>query len=262
MARNPSRVPAFLGGIHPTNKIPKAKAQIAGGKDRRARLTLSPGSSDILYKDPNNRLLEPLSGKLPGSVEGVLFPYTPMIQTSYVAEYSSITPTHTNFSYPSYGRSSVSGITVSGQWTANNPNEAKYVLAVFTFLRAATKMFYGDDGQELAGTPPPVLRFSAYGDYMFDRLPVVITALNFDLDADVDYIDVVSESIDPGFFEPGSGEVPFSRRGTSTQIPTLMMLSMTLMPVISRKRSLEFNFRDYANGGLLIGNENGRGSFP
>jgi hypothetical protein len=51
-----------------------------------------------------------------------------------------------------------------------------------------TKMYFGT-GPAL-GTPPPVLLFDAYGQYMFNQLPVIITQFSVGLPNDVDYVPV------------------------------------------------------------------------
>ena len=40
------------------------------------------------------------------------------------------------------------------------------------------------------GTPPPVLLFDAYGQYMFNSLPVVVTGFTMTLPKEVDYVPV------------------------------------------------------------------------
>lgn len=217
--------------------------------DTRARLSLSPGSGNILYNDDNNVLLSPLR-----NTGGIQFPYTPAIQLSYSANYTEQSLAHTNYAQQSYGNSSINQITVTGQFTSNREEEARYVLAVIHFLRSATKMFYGRD--ENRGAPPPVLRFSAYGTFMFTNLPVVIAQTTLDLDSNVDYIDVIDPEL--------SAIVPSidgSASSTRTQIPTQLQISMTLIPIVTRTQSLDFSLRDYARGSLL-GNAGAAGGYP
>ena len=57
------------------------------------------------------------------------------------------------------------------------------------FLRAVTKMFFGEDeGYGLKGNPPPILHLSGYGDKMFRKVPVIINTFNVELRAGIDYI--------------------------------------------------------------------------
>ena len=59
--------------------------------DWRVKLRLAP-LADYLYKATNPGILSPLAG-----TDGVLFPYTPTINTSYKANYSAVDITHSNY---------------------------------------------------------------------------------------------------------------------------------------------------------------------
>jgi hypothetical protein len=199
-------------------------------QDNRVRLALSPGSGPMLYKDPNNSVLSPLVG-----TGGVLFPYTPTISISHSAQYSGQQPTHSNYVQHSYNASAVDSITVDGYFTANDPEEAQYVMAVIHFLRSAYKMFFGND--RLAGTPPPVLRLSGHGSLNYNSVPVVLQNFAEIMPADRDYI-----------------EVP----GTKTLIPTYMPVTLQLLPIYSKNQIGNFNLDSFARGDM-IGSSNGGG---
>lgn len=202
--------------------------------DRRAKLSLSPQSGPILYND-NGIILEPLR-----NTGGIIFPYNPTINATHTAEYDAQGLTHTNYQQFSYSRSSADQLQVVGEFTAETQEEGRYLLACIHFLKSATKMFYGLDDNR--GTPPPVLRFSAYGEQMYNSLPVVVTSSTFDFPNNVDYIAVEL---------PGGGV---------TDVPTQMQLNMSLTVIHSRTRTLEFSLKDYAQG-RLIGDPNGKGGF-
>lgn len=202
--------------------------------DRRAKLSLSPQSGPILYND-NGLILEPLR-----NTGGIIFPYNPTINATHTAEYDVQGLTHTNYQQFSYSRSSADQLQVVGEFTAETQEEGRYLLACIHFLKSATKMFYGLDDNR--GTPPPVLRFSAYGEQMYNSLPVVVTTSTFDFPNNVDYIAVEL---------PGGG---------ITDVPTQMQLNMSLTVIHSRTRTLEFSLKDYAQG-RLIGDPNGKGGF-
>jgi hypothetical protein len=108
------------------------------------------------------------------ATNGVIFPYTPKIDVVYQTSYSDQDIVHTNYSYYAYNKSSVSNITINAEFTAQTPEEAKYVLAVIHFFRAASKMFSGKDSR-LAGNPPPMLFLNGYGDHYFPNVPCVLT---------------------------------------------------------------------------------------
>ena len=141
-----------------------------------------------LYKDPATTALSPLV-----RTGGVLFPYTPTVSISHSAQYAGTHPTHSNYVQHSYNASSsVDSITVDGYFTANDPDEARYVMAVIHFLRSAYKMFFGND--RLAGTPPPVLRLSGHGSLNYNSVPVVLQNFAEIMPADRDYIEVPGTS--------------------------------------------------------------------
>ena len=49
-------------------------------------------------------------------------------------------------------------------------------------------MFVGNDPK--AGNPPPIVKFNAYGNYVFKDVPVVVTDIRVELDNGCDYIGV------------------------------------------------------------------------
>lgn len=234
-------------GLNPGGATTAARDSVAQARfkteDRRARLSLSPGSGNILYRDPSSGLLNPLL-----ATDGVVWPYTPTINTAYTASYATNNLAHTNYTQVAYNYSSIDNITVVGQFTANTPSEAAYMLAVINFFRAASKMFYGQD--QLRGTPPPVLRFSAYGPNMFNSVPVVISTFSQDFEGGVDYIEASSIQY--------AGDEEFVDQ---TLVPTLMTINVTLLPVVTRRRTTEFSLQRYARG-ELIGDKNGVGGMP
>lgn len=199
-------------------------------QDKRVRLSLSPGSGPILYKDPNNNILKPLV-----QTAGILFPYMPNISVARSANYMGQHPTHSNYVQHSYANSSVENITVDGQFTANTPEEASYVFAVLHFLRTTHKMFYGSDA--LRGTPPPVLRLSGLGSQMFNSVPVVMQSYPEILSGDSDLIEV-----------PGHGAL----------IPSVMQFSLSLLPIYSKNQIGNFSLENFAKGNL-IGSPSGSG---
>ena len=214
-------------------------ATVFRDNDTRVRLGLSPASGPILYKDPNNRLLDPLN-----DTSGILFPYTPTVSIGHSAQYAGMHPTHSNYVQHSYNASSVDAISVDGYFTANNADEARYVFAVLHFLRSAYKMFFGNDN--LRGTPPPVLRLSGYGPFNYNSVPVVLTNFTEIMSADRDYIEVPLASA------PDSA--------TKTMIPTYMNVTMTLNPIYTKDQISNFGLESFARGDL-IGRPGGSGGF-
>jgi len=209
----------------------KRLPKLSTPKDWRVRISLAPGA-DYLYGAENAGILSPLK-----DTGGVIFPYTPTIQVNYTAKYDSQMPAHSNFNIHTYQGSSVEGLTVTGDFTAQSVTEANYLLAVIHFFRSATKMFYGKDAQR--GTPPPLLYLSGYGQYQFDNHPMVLTSFNYSLPQDVDYVDAYStdDASTTGQAINGISLSDFSQPNRNTQ-PAQNMLS-SLSRLISGKTKIE-----------------------
>ncbi len=207
--------------------------------DIRVRLGMSPSSGPLLYKDPSNRILEPLI-----DTGGILFPYTPTITVSHTAGYTGAQPAHSNYIQHSYGSSSVDSITLDAYFTANTADEARYVFAVLHFLRSAYKMFYGAD--RLRGTPPPVLRLSGYGPFNYNSVPCVLTNFTEIMPSDRDFIEV------PLATAPDAA--------TKTMIPTYLPVTLALLPIYSKNQIGNFSLESFAKGDL-IGNPSKGGGF-
>ena len=181
---------------------------------------------------------------------GVIFPYTPDITIAYNTNYSTQRFTHSNFNQLSYENSEVSSISINADFTAQNRSEANYILACIYFFRTATKMFFGQDaGSASAGNPPVLVFLDGYGEYIFKRVPCVITQFNHTMPNDVDYIETDnaqgSSGDELGFFSSAS------TGGTSTRIPTVCKLNVVLQPVYSKRSLAQFNLEDFASGGLV-----------
>jgi hypothetical protein len=151
-------------------------------EDWRVRLSLAPGAF-YLYKDESNELLAPLR-----KTDGIIFPYTPSINVTYGANYQSVAPVHSNYKIFQYENSFVDSVTITCDFTAQDTEEAKYMLAVIHFLRSVTKMFYGQDFNPKPGTPPPLCYLFGLGEFQFNAHPLAITNFTYNLPTDVDYI--------------------------------------------------------------------------
>jgi hypothetical protein len=130
-----------VGNIQPA--APPNPPSLPAPKDWRVRISLAPGAK-YFYGDDSNKLLAPLR-----ATDGVIFPYTPTISVSYNAKYDTQSLTHSNYAAHTYAGSSVDGVSITAEFTAQDVNEANYMLAVIHFFRSATKMFYGQDSQRI-----------------------------------------------------------------------------------------------------------------
>jgi hypothetical protein len=158
---------------------------------------------------------------------GVVWPYLPNITVSTKANYTTIDPTHGNYSFQTYKNSAVDDIQISGEFSCETETDAAYWIAATTFFKTATKMFFGQG--EFAGNPPLVCNLTGYGASVFDKVPVVIKAFSVDLKDDVNY-------------------VRCNTFGTNTWVPVMSTISVTVSPVYNRQRLRKFNLQDYARG--------------
>lgn len=181
VVRSRAEVEAEAETLRQAQALQEIRAK-ATNEDWRLRIRLGP-KAQYLYAVENAGVLKPLQG-----TNGVVFPYTPQISTSYRANYDAYELVHTNYKGYFYKNSAVQEITVNGVFTANSQSEADYLLAVIHFFRSASKMFYGQDSNPVAGTPPPVLFMDGLGVYQFNEHPCLLSAFNYNLPADVDYI--------------------------------------------------------------------------
>jgi hypothetical protein len=244
--------------------------------DWRVRLSLAPNSM-YLYNVADPGILDPLK-----PTNGVIFPYTPQIATSYKANYSHYDLTHSNYRGYFYQNSYTDNVVITGTFTAQTLSEANYLLAVIHFFRSVTKMFYGQSPN--LGSPPPICYLNGLGEYQFNKHPVLVTNFSYTLPRDVDYIRAGSannlqlnqnplraktNTINPqlasvqrlanAFLRPGANRntpPPPTQptKNNPTYVPTKMEIVVTLMPIQSRTQvSKQFNLQTFASGQQLRG---------
>ena len=258
----------------------QAQRKQANDGDWRVKLRLAPGAQ-YLYRAAQPGILQPLA-----VTDGVIFPYTPAISTVYKANYSSYNPTHSNFRGLFYQGSQVDDISIQAKFTAQDSNEAQYLLAVIHFFRSITKMFYGQDPER--GAPPPLVFLQGLGEYQFNLHPCVVASFTYNLPDGVDYIRAGSPNINGtnllqrrdrqnlptdsfssaweriknvlGSQNVQKGAIPAPPApptlGTNspTYVPTVIDMQLILHPIQSRSQvSRQFSLRQYANGALQRG---------
>lgn len=260
----------------------QAQFQSPANGDWRVKLKLAPQAT-YLYKDTNNKLLQPLAAS-----DGVVFPYMPEIQTSYNANYDTTDLTHSNYRGQFYKSSYVGDISITGTFTAQNTFEANYLLAVIHFFRSATKMFYGSQDSQ-RGTPPPLVYLFGLGQYQFNAHPCVIRSFSYNLPNTVDYIKTKPNNYNVNF----NNELPKTQSGgntisavfnrlrnallpkgalpnvpqelltvsqsvtnldNATYVPTRIDVTISLLPIQTRnQQSQQFSVKEFASGNLLKG---------
>lgn len=210
------------GGVPTGLKRPDVKFN--GKQDYRAKLVVPPS-----YLADDNSPVSPLS-----TFGGIIFPYTPTIQYDMSANYSQVGIQHSNYAVNFYKNSSLGNFRVSAKFTVQNDTDAIFYLATMHMLRSLTKMKWGTDSD--AGAPPPVCKFSAYGDYMIKDVPVVVAQMSTELPPDVDYY-AIDESVN-------ANSVAYSLFGTNF-IPTMSQITLSLIPMYSREEQMQYGVDDY-----------------
>jgi hypothetical protein len=194
---------------------------VSGRFDWRAKLTVGSGAKGLLTGP---------MGLLKG-VGGIIFPNTPAIFIQHTTSYGGGGLTHTNYDHPAFDQHNIGEIQCTGTFTANTTDEADYMRASMHFLRTVSKMYFGQDSSPVAGTPPPVLRLNAYGDYVMKNVPVVLVAFTMEFQATVDYIPTTDGK---------------------SMMPTNAIITTTLKPAYSRaSSSKEFGLSKFAKGDLM-----------
>jgi len=155
---------------------------------------------------------------------GIIFPYTPTISQEYAASYNEVSPTHSNFKQYFYKNSFAGPISITAEFTSQNEFDAGMYLSTINMLRLLTKMKWGDD--ENAGAPPPVCRLMAYGDQMFNNVPVAVQTFRIDLPKNVDYID--------------TGALFYNIYGVNS-VPIIATMTINLIPIFSRDEQMQYS---------------------
>jgi len=119
---------------------------------------------------------------------GVHFPYSPTIQVSHAASYGQYETTHSAYQANYYINTRNPNISVTAQFTAQTVEEAEYAAAALHFFKSCTKGEFGRSSGN-PGAPPPVLKFSAYGELHMSNVPVVLTSFGYVLPEDTDMVE-------------------------------------------------------------------------
>jgi len=190
--------------------------------ENRARLTLSPGGASnrssrnqFYFNGPASSLRQH---------NGILFPYQPDITYSQSVNYSPY-----DYTYNAYRNTPSPTMQLTTQFASITQEEGEYTLGVLHFLRSVSKMFFGknDLGKSpSSGTPPPVLRFSAFGEQQFNNIPVVLESFSTTYDSSIDLKDI-----------------------NGTQVPTLMnfFIGMSIQINPDRQKRV-YSTHNFING--------------
>ena len=198
-----------VGQIQVNNVLGKENI-LTDSFDWRARLRPKSGGVKKFYGelDSGDHLLRPLQES-----NGIVWQYTPTIFLSGSAEYNEALMQGMNYPINTYISSRPPEIPITADFSANDIYEARYLLAIMSFLKICTKSYFGDDAvaKGTAGTPPPVLLFEYLGDHGFNKVPVVVSNWSMQLPDNVDYVPVVVNNL-------------------TTYVPTLTNILINLKP--------------------------------
>jgi hypothetical protein len=164
---------------------------------------------------------------------GFCWPYLPNITVSTKANYTQIDPVHSIQPFYAYKNSQVDDIQISGEFSVETELDAEYWIQATTFLKTATRMFYGQG--ENVGNPPIICNLNGYGARVFNGVPVIIKSFSVDFKEDVNYMKYNSSD------------------GAPTWVPVLSNISVTVSPIYNRSRLRQFNLKDYARGNTVAG---------
>jgi hypothetical protein len=164
---------------------------------------------------------------------GFVWPYLPSITVSSKANYAQIDTVHSNQPFQAYKSSQIDDIQISGEFSVENELDAEYWIQATTFLKTATRMFFGTGPN--VGNPPIVCNLTGYGARVFAGVPVIVKSFSVDFKDDVAYI---KHSL--------NGAPP-------TWVPAMSTISVTVSPIYNRTRLRQFNLTEYANGNIVAG---------
>ncbi len=214
-----------LSGRPPTGGLPSRRPPAPVNVTTAAGTTPAVDTR-VRIKVPENYLTTFTDGsnaKELSRIGGIVFPYTPSITYEHKADFSPLSPMHSNQPIYFYQRSSVTPITIQGKFTVQNEKDAMVYISTVHLLRALTKM--RSSNEDGAGSPPPVCRLYAYGLFSLDNVPVSISNVRIELPESVDYFSTGRES---SVFD-------------TTSVPTVSTISVTCIPMYSRTEMQQYS---------------------
>jgi hypothetical protein len=186
--------------------------------------------------------------RLEGTISGkmVILNAMPQLAVHHSAVYESINLTHINGNYNAFVNSPNPTYAISDiKLISRNGKEARMNLIKILTLRSWTRSYFGDtnslanetdDLKSFLGSPPEILKFSAYSTddrgYM-NKIPVVLDKLDINYPNDIDYIPTDNKDND------NLSGVPF---------PIIMTIGINLIEQHSAIEYEKFNLHQYRNG--------------
>jgi len=182
---------------------------------------------------------------------GLVFPYNPIISEGVSVNYDAVELTHANESFHVYRNTDNVRISIQNAvWTCDTFDNAVYALSVLHFFRTYSQM---DFGKNQTGRPPSPMWFSAYGNYAFHRVPVLLEKADWSFPNDVDYVGIPEFDTD----EYISRRLSFAKHGTGlnhayTWLPMKFEVSsISLVVQHSPRFWSNWSLADYRSGDML-----------
>jgi len=169
----------------PANNIQNLNQTVV---DKRVRLRAKIGQENRIYGNPSD-VSNPL--KIFYETNGLIFPYTPMIDISQKIGWSSQALVHSLQDFYYFKSIPSIEISITGKFTAQNIYQGQYLFAVLHFFRSYSKLSFGLLEDPLTrGLPPPVLLLDMYGVFS-ESIPVIIQDWKFSLPSEVSYVKII-----------------------------------------------------------------------
>lgn len=216
-------------GLFRSKNIPSAAEAVFGNESSAAYIEVKQGLEEDwrVRLDCNFSLFDGAFPRL-ADTSGLVWPYLPNITVVSRANYTQIDPVHNIQPFQAYKNSQVEDIQISGDFSVETEADAEYWIQATTFLRTATKMFFGRGPN--VGNPPVICNLTGYGSRVFNNVPVIVKSFSIDFKEDVNYMRYQGSDISP------------------TWVPVLSTIAVTVAPVYNRTRLRKFSLQDYANG--------------
>ena len=182
-----------------TNKANKATASVPSrvpGSIANQQTVKSDPGADSLSFDPDQFRVK-LVNTLDDS-EIVIFKVRPQISENRSVQYDALSLLHHPGEILKYQKTSNRKWSFSAILVSRNMEEAAENLKHTNWIRSWTMPFYGEgtnnsDYSDRLGAPPPILKFSAYGDRMIGPVPVVLESYSITWPDNIDYIQTTED---------------------------------------------------------------------
>jgi hypothetical protein len=252
-------LPGTSGSMNVTNGLvirgananpPNVNMNIPNGSAPPGGSTSQSSTSSV----PSNHPLGPLF-----ATGGLIFPYMPEISEGINVKYEPVEVLQSNESFYAYRNTDNVRIEISNAvWTCDTFENARYALAALHFFRSYRLMDYGA-GKGQTGRPPSPMWFSAYGNYAFQRVPVLLERATWTFPSDIDYVGIP----EPGTKEWVSQTLAPKRSGQQSSDYTWMPIKFVVSSISLIVQHApnywlnQFNLSDYRNGNMIRASRNG-----